>query len=378
MSAAATDEGMTATDNDSVLSMMRQLPVTPEMQAELEAEESPESDQDDLGEAGDGRPVAKEAVGAKGISDEEEDTEGESAPAAKTNSQLINNVARLERENSGLKSRIKDAERERDEVRSRTPDLRSVERIDAVRQVMAHRLGLDPKDPRIKGEMEELISDLMFEYTDEALLKGEELRQYQAAKAERQRTKADRDWRRDLESKVERAEREKRQLQVTQQHQAAMTQVGGILKRDEAKYPFLMDLPESEGNVTQMVAEAAIEAIRSGEFHITTSADEEALVAKIAGNLDRHYRGLAARLAPRLAPPQGAPRGKEVQRVAPKSAAGRPKTATGTGGGGRGRPQWEATDEDTDDTTEGPMDLMSLTRTVSQGIGRELKTRRGR
>jgi hypothetical protein len=123
------------------------------------------------------------------------------------------------------------------------------------------------------------------------------------------------------------------------------------------------------------VAIAALEAIRTGQVQVRDEADEAALLARVAGNLDAHYRGLAERLAPKLTPrgptsPQA--NGGTTKRGPAKAAGGRPSVAA-SGGGGRGRAD-VAPPESADDDGDG-WDLHSL---ISRGMQRELRARKGR
>lgn len=328
--------------------------------------------------------------GPRGISEpDEDDGEEESdvpAPASKqatSNSRLILNITNLERDNTALRGRERDLARQNTELKSKVPDFRGMDRVTVARTAISLGLGLDPNDPKVNQELTDLIGDLFIETADEASIKDvKHLERFRQDKADRARAKADAAWRRSLEAKVEKAEQEKASLESEALLNGARAQVSGYLTRDAGKYPFLME--GAEGDPHEMVAEAVLQAINSGEYLVKTEQDEMNLVAFVASNFNEHYKGLATRLAPKLQPKVPAKAGssdsKSVVPVKGTSTRPKTKTASGTGGGGRGRPVAEDPEETDNNSTyaSSRTNVMDLFAVVNEGMQREHRTRRGR
>lgn len=376
-------ENETGPSEGTVLTMLSQLPMTDEVRDELDDGQGAHasSEGDDGAEAGEPKARKREH------SSDEDEAPGE-APPVPTNSKVILRLAQRDRELAEARTQIRDMQRAIEESQTKVPDVRALPRMDAVRWTIAQKLGVDdPKDPRVTEELKDLMSDILFDDVDEKSLSTKDLEQFRQQKAQRQKDREDRDWKRSMEERALRAEREKADIEARQQeaatNAAATKQVTEQLTADAERYPFLMDLPVGElkqlgaDSASALVTRLAIDAIKSQAVTVSSIAEERALVAKIAANLNAHYEGLANALAPRIGNKSanaGSKRADAGTREAPTRKTGAGRTASGAGGGGRGRPVEVAPQETADDG----VDSYSIHDEISRGMQREFRTRRGR
>lgn len=315
------------------------------------------------GAGGDGDKAPEDAP----PSDDPGDTEGEPGDRrAETVSRLTRKMAQRERELSDHRTMVRDRDRRIKELESQLAEGRRdpADAIELVRGYYARRLGAKPDDPRVASAIAELTEDLIMAGVDPKSLEDPSMEPLRRRREERDRDRRDREWKRSLEERLAAAEREKAQAKEAQATAAAMSYAVGIVKADEARYPFLF--AQDEVDPGRYVAEAAIDAIRSGKWQDTSEAGERRLLHLLANEADMHYRKLAARLSTKLSGDaasadenagsrldvRGTDAAKAKKRTQTKRAG-----ATGTGGGGRGRADARTQTED-----DGEEDLATFMR----------------
>ena len=305
-----------------------------------------------------------------------DDGESRPAPVADTASKLVVRLSKSQRDLDAANKRIRelgDRIRQTEErSQQQTLDLRG-DRLEVARRAIAHSMGVKVDDPKVKAELKELMADVMYEELDESVLRGKDLEDMRRTQAERRQRREDQAWRARVEADGRRRDEEQARQMADVGRQNDVAAVHGVLIADAARYPYLM--AQDEVGAADIV-DAISHALQTGQAQINGPADVRALVAHFAGNFDRHFRGLAKRLAPIAAPKKAAPETavKETEaktQQAKKGAGGkgpRGKAVGGAGGGGRGVPKDRDESPDRDEDDE---DLISSSTDIVNAMVRQ-------
>lgn len=330
---------------------------------------------DDRGDGGehisDKAPTADEVDEELGIKpraggdDGGEDGDGGPKPTTSdSHARMVRKLAQRERELSDHRSALRDRDRQIVELQSRLQAQEPEDLMELVRGRVAKRLGVDAKDSRVDDALFELSKDMTLELMGDAALADPELKRLREERlSDRQR----RQERRELESRIERMEREKAAAEQRAGTAEAIRMTGEFLKGNEARYPFFMG--QGDVDPAETILELTADAIREGRVQVRRGETQDQAVGRImdefALSLDGHYRQLAETLSKKLPKRAGSaedrideisrPTGKATKQ-APQKRAGK----TGTGGGGRGAPRSkdERDDEEEVDDLKSFIELM--------------------
>lgn len=309
-------------------------------------QESPGESEEDDGVEATGEDQEDQEAPSDEEGDPEDDDDDDGGPAPKDSaSKLFLKLRARDKDLINERSQRAQAQREAKEAREELAQVRQAtavpdDPVEAVRAYASRVLGIDVTAPEFKDQFLGLLTDATIEYLGPD---ADSYKDFKERREERQRSLAAIRARREMEERIERLEREKTEAVTTatrqQQHAALVTETKAVLADPGSPRPFLMDIPESEGDPVQLVIDEAAAAIRGGHWRLRKGhedADGRALIGHVADILDAHYRGLAEKLSAHLAS-NGTKAKPNKQQGAQKTDRTKQTGRGTTGGGGKGR-----------------------------------------
>lgn len=277
---------------------------------------------------------------------------------SETFSQMKLNVSRQARQLSEANRTIKDLQSKIETFNKTSSNSEPADVIELVRSWAAKSLGIsDMNDPRIMQALAEAATDLTIEGYEDA-------RNDPALKDRAERIKRERelrDHKRSVDKQFEEIRAEKARMQSERQQAEMVNIVADYVESISDDFPFMTAAGEA-GDIdpTQLLFQAAIEAVRSGQAPDPRDESElQDLIFNLANNVEQHYKNVAEALSSRTKNSQTVRKSssdlsKNVRKANDRSERGKTSTrenvrdrseakrdvrrSVNTGGGGKGRP----------------------------------------